>query len=52
MGEYRWSERMDLRLNVVNAADKTYYDTLYRSSVPFVYVAPGRLAQLTLSVKI
>ena len=52
MGEYRWSERMDLRLNVVNAADKTYYDTLYRSSVPFVYVAPGRLAQLTLSLKI
>ena len=52
MGEYRWSERMELRLNVVNVADKTYYDTLYRSSVPFVYVAPGRLTQFTLSVKL
>ena len=50
MAEYRASDTVSLRLNVVNATDKTYYDTLYRSSVPFVYVAPGRQVQLTASM--
>ena len=32
---------------VLNITDETYFDTLYRSATPFVYVAPGRSAQLT-----
>lgn len=50
MAEYRASDMVTLRLNVLNAADETYYDTLYRSSVPFVYVAPGRQIQFTVSM--
>ena len=50
MAEYRASDKVSLRLNVLNATDRTYYDTLYRSSVPFVYVAPGRQVQLTMSM--
>ena len=51
MGEYRFTKNVTARLNVLNVADKTYHDTLYASSAPFVYVAPGREALLTLSVK-
>ena len=50
MGEYKINENASLRLNVLNLANETYYDTLYRSASPFTYVAPGRSAMLTLAV--
>mgnify|MGYP006781131739 CR=1 FL=1 len=45
--EYRFTAGLSARLNVLNITDETYFDTLYRSATPFVYVAPGRSAQLT-----
>lgn len=40
----------ELRLNVLNLTNKTYYDAIYRSSSPFAYVAPGRSATLNLTL--
>ncbi len=37
--EYRIAEALSARLNVLNAGDETYYDTLYRSPAPY-----GRLS--------
>ncbi len=45
--EYRFTAGLGARLNLLNVTDETYYETLYRSATPFVYVAPGRSAQLT-----
>lgn len=47
----RWRpiDALELRLNVLNLTDKTYYDAIYRSGSPFAYVAPGRSATLTAS---
>ncbi len=45
----RWkpTANTELRVNVLNVADKRYYDAIYRSGSPFTYVAPGRSATLT-----
>lgn len=48
MAEYTFRPNLKLRLNVQNAGDATYYDALYRSAAPYVYVAPGRSVMLTL----
>jgi catecholate siderophore receptor len=45
------TENILLRLNVQNIFDKTYYDSLYQSAVPFVKVAPGRSVTLSAEVK-
>lgn len=47
----RWEpiKGYQLRLNVLNLTDKTYYDAIYRSGTPFAYVAPGRSATLSLT---
>jgi catecholate siderophore receptor len=47
-GGLRLNDSMELRFNVQNATDTTYYDAIYRSATPFTYVAPGRSAQVTL----
>lgn len=49
----RWrpTDMLELRANVLNVLDKTYYDAIYRSSSPFAYVAPGRSATLTASLR-
>ena len=49
----RWRpvDALELRLNVLNLTDKTYYDAIYRSGSPFAYVAPGRSATLTASYR-
>ena len=44
------ADNVELSLNVLNVGDELYYDALYRSGTPFVYVAPGRSATLTLDV--
>lgn len=46
--EYTIDDNLSLRLNVLNATDEVYFDTLYRSATPFVYIAPGRSAFATL----
>ncbi len=48
-GGFKISDRAELSINVLNASDKLYYDALYRSAMPFTYLAPGRsvLGKLT-----
>jgi catecholate siderophore receptor len=41
-GTIQITRRFAFDINVLNLTDKTYYDALYRSATPFVYVAPGR----------
>jgi catecholate siderophore receptor len=48
MSDYKLTEAMKVQLNVLNAFDKLYFDAVYRSGTPFVFVAPGRSATLTL----
>ncbi len=40
---------MSLKLYGQNLTNKTYYDSLYQSSQPFVKVAPGRAVYLSLA---
>lgn len=51
LAELKVTKNMDLQLNVINLTDEVYYDAFYRSSVPYVYVAPGRAAYLTARFK-
>ncbi|MFP1645051.1 TonB-dependent receptor [Pontitalea aquivivens] len=51
MAEYDLGDDRVLSMRVDNLLDETYYDTAYRSGSPFVYVAPGRTASVTLSMK-
>ncbi|SMF46874.1 catecholate siderophore receptor [Alteromonadaceae bacterium Bs31] len=46
---YTLTNNLELSLNILNLTDETYYDALYRSGSPFVYVAPGRSITTTLS---
>ena len=48
---WKLSDRARISLNVLNVTDKLYYDALYRSATPFVYVGPGRSAQLKLDLE-
>ena len=41
-GTIQLTRRFAFDINVLNLANTTYYDALYRSATPFVYVAPGR----------
>ncbi|MGE0650861.1 MAG: TonB-dependent receptor [Alphaproteobacteria bacterium] len=45
MARYRVTEKVDLRLNVLNLFDETYYDSNH--STQFAYVAPGRTVLMT-----
>ncbi|MEX6632677.1 TonB-dependent receptor [Hyphococcus lacteus] len=49
-GGYRVTDNVEVSFNLVNAADKLYYDALYRSGTPFAYIAPGRSAMFTVDV--
>lgn len=51
MAEYDLTKNIDVRLNVLNLTNETYYDAFYRSGTPFVYIAPGRAAYLTTNFK-
>jgi catecholate siderophore receptor len=51
LAEYKLTDNFGVQLNVVNLTDELYYDALYRSASPFVFVAPGRAAYLTLNWK-
>lgn len=52
VARYRVTDNIEARVNVLNIADKRYYDAIYRSGTPFSYVAPGRSATLSVSVKL
>ncbi|HTI67134.1 MAG TPA: TonB-dependent siderophore receptor [Caulobacteraceae bacterium] len=41
-GTIQVTRQLAFDINLINLTDKTYYDALYRSATPFVYVAPGR----------
>jgi catecholate siderophore receptor len=47
--ESRINNFTSLKLLAQNLTDKTYYDSLYQSSQPFVKVAPGRAIYLSLA---
>ena len=49
--EYQIDKNFSAKLSVNNIFDKTYYDAFYQSAAPFVLVAPGRSAYLTLQAK-
>jgi catecholate siderophore receptor len=36
---------------VANLTNKLYYDALYQSATPFVFVAPGRSVSMVLSAR-
>lgn len=49
MAEYKVNKKLTAQLNVKNASNETIYEALYRSSAPFVYVAPGRTTNVSLT---
>jgi catecholate siderophore receptor len=49
--DYQFTKNLSVKVSVNNVFNQLYYDSLYRSATPFVYVAPGRSAYLTLSAK-
>lgn len=51
LSEYQFDKTFTLKAQVLNIFNKTLYDAFYRSSTPYVYVAPGRAAYLTVTAK-
>lgn len=51
-GGYKLNDRIELTFNVLNATNKVYYDAIYRSGTPFVYIAPGRAALFSVDIDI
>lgn len=49
--EKKLSQNVTVKLFVNNVFNKLYYDALYQSAAPFVFVAPGRVAGLTVSAR-
>ncbi|WP_407049785.1 TonB-dependent receptor [Methyloraptor flagellatus] len=49
--DYEINKNFSVKASVLNLTNETIYDAFYRSAVPYVYVAPGRSAYLTLNVK-
>lgn len=50
VARYQLAKAAELRLNVLNLTDKTYYEAIYTSNTPFSFVAPGRSASLALTL--
>ncbi|MFZ2155429.1 MAG: TonB-dependent receptor, partial [Bradyrhizobium sp.] len=49
--EAKVSENWKAKLFVNNITNKLYYDALYQSATPFVFVAPGRSVSMVLSAR-
>jgi catecholate siderophore receptor len=49
--EAKINRNWKVKLAVNNITNQLYYDALYQSAAPFVFVAPGRVAYLTLSAR-
>lgn len=52
VARWRPTDQVELRLNILNLTDQVYYDAIYRSGAPFAYIAPGRSATLTATVRL
>ena len=48
LADYKINENFTASLRVINIFNAVLYDAFYRSATPYVYVAPGRAAYLTL----
>lgn len=51
LAEYAFDARFSAKIQVQNIFNKTLYDAFYRSNTPYVYLAPGRAAYVTLNAK-
>jgi catecholate siderophore receptor len=51
LAEFKLTDKFTLQLQGLNLTDTVYYDALYRSGTPFVYIAPGRVGYATLKIK-
>ncbi len=49
--EAKVNENWTAKLFVANITNKLYYDALYQSATPFVFVAPGRSVSMVLSAR-
>lgn len=49
--EYKFTPNIVGKVMVVNIFDEVLYDAFYRSTAPFVYIAPGRAAYASLNFK-
>lgn len=49
--EYRFNKNVIAKFNIQNITDEVIYDAFYRSGTPFVYLAPGRAAYVSLTFK-
>lgn len=49
-GSYRFNQNLELRVNVLNAADKDYYTAVYRSGA-FLYKGDGRAVRVALNAE-
>lgn len=49
--EYRFSKKLDLRVNVINATNKDYFTAVYRSGA-FLYKGDARAVRVTLNYEI
>ena len=49
--EYKIDQHFTAKLYVNNLTNKLYYDALYQSATPFVFVAPGRSGTLAISAR-
>ncbi|MDI9846764.1 TonB-dependent receptor [Rhodoblastus sp. 17X3] len=49
--EMKVAKELTAKVSVNNITNELYYDSLYRSTSPFVMVAPGRTALLTLNAR-
>jgi catecholate siderophore receptor len=49
--EAKVSKNWTAKLFVANLTNKLYYDALYQSATPFVFVAPGRSVSMVLSAR-
>ena len=51
ISNYRATEQVSVRFQILNVTNERLYDAFYRSATPFVYIAPGRTAYVALSAK-
>ena len=49
--EAKINQNWKAKLFVANLTNKLYYDALYQSATPFVFVAPGRSVSMVLSAR-
>ena len=49
--EAKVNQNWKAKLFVANITNKLYYDALYQSATPFVFVAPGRSVSMVLSAR-